>query len=145
MQVSVRTLTAQDAHRVAEMEAACFSDAWGVDSVSSTIARRDFCGVCVEVDGEMVAYLLGSVLFEDSEVLRVAVPTMHRRKGFGALTLDEFLSRAKAQGATRVFLEVRAGNTAAIGLYHSRGFEKTRVREKYYDGVEDAVEMLKTL
>ena len=145
MQVSVRALTAQDAATVADIERACFPDAWNEESVISTISRRDFCGVCAEINGEMVAYLLGSVLFEDGEVLRVAVPTMHRRKGFGALALDAFLSTAKAQGATRVFLEVRAGNAAAIGLYTSRGFEKTRIREKYYDGVEDAVEMLKIL
>lgn len=145
MQVSLRALTAQDAAFVAEIERTCFSDAWSEESIISTLLRRDFCGVCAVVDGEIVAYLLGSVLFEDSEVLRVAVPTMHRRKGFGALALDAFLSQVKAQGATRVFLEVRAGNTAAMGLYVSRGFESTRIREKYYDGIEDAVEMLKIL
>ncbi len=145
MQVTIRAMQEQDVESVAKMENACFSDAWTKESIASTLSRRDFCGVCAEADGETAAYLLGSVLFEDGEVLRVAVQPTHRRKGLGALVLDEFLSQAKAQGATRVFLEVRASNAAAIGLYLSRGFEKTRIREKYYDGVEDAVEMLKIL
>ncbi len=145
MQVNVRAITEQDADAVAEIEKLCFDDAWGVESIRSTVLRRDFCGVCAETDGEILAYLLGSVLFDDGEVLRVAAVPTHRRKGLGASVLDAFLSRAKAQGAARVFLEVRESNGAAIGLYASRGFEKARVREKYYGGVENAVEMLKIL
>ena len=97
------------------------------------------------LDGEIVGYICGSVLFEDAEILRVAVVDTQRRKGIGAWLLDVFLSSVKEQGAERVFLEVRAQNTAALGLYASRGFESVRVREHYYADGENAVEMRKTL
>ena len=145
MQISVRAVETRDANAIAQIESACFSDAWQQESVLASIQRRDFCGVCAEIDGQMVAYLCGSVLFEDAEVLRVAVAPAHRKKGYGAAVMDAFLQQAQSQGATRVFLEVRESNQAAIGLYLSRGFEKTRIRENYYDGKENAVEMLKTL
>ena len=145
MQVTILAMSLQDATAVAGIEKQCFLDAWGQESLLSTLSRRDFSGFCAVLDGEVVGYICGSVLFEDAEILRVAVLDTQRRKGIGAMLLDAFLSCAKEQKAERVFLEVRAQNAAAIGLYRSRGFESVRVREHYYADGENAVEMLKTL
>jgi ribosomal-protein-alanine N-acetyltransferase len=47
-----------------------------------------------------------------------------------------------AVGASRVFLEVRASNQAALLLYEGLGFTRSLIREGYYDmPVEDAVVM----
>ena len=137
MQVTILAMSLQDATAVAGIEKQCFLDAWGQESLISTLSRRDFSGFCAVLDGEVVGYICGSVLFEDAEILRVAVLDTQRRKGIGAMLLDTFLSCAKEQKAERVFLE--------IGLYRSRGFESVRVREHYYADGENAVEMLKTL
>ena len=53
--------------------------------------------------------------------------------------MDELLRRAAT-----VFLEVRAGNEAAIGLYTHSGFQEIDRRKNYYhDPEEDAVVMRK--
>ena len=56
--------------------------------------------------------------------------------------MNELLAFAKRQGSEEVFLEVKAVNEAAIGLYLSLGFEQIDVRNRYYQpSGEDALVM----
>ena len=60
-------------------------------------------------------------------------------EGYARKLMDELLRRAAT-----VFLEVRAGNEAAIGLYTHSGFQEIDRRKNYYhDPEEDAVVMRK--
>ena len=53
-----------------------------------------------------------------------------------------FAANAASLGARVSFLEVRAGNVPAIGLYAAEGFKEIDRRKAYYrDPVEDAVIM----
>jgi ribosomal-protein-alanine N-acetyltransferase len=50
------------------------------------------------------------------------------------------------QGVGHVFLEVRAGNAAALALYRKSDFQETGLRRGYYaDPPEDAVVMARDL
>jgi ribosomal-protein-alanine N-acetyltransferase len=67
-----------------------------------------------------------------------------QRKGLGRAMLLEMLDVACARNMLRVFLEVRASNAAALGLYRSTGFIKIGERRGYYqnaNGSEDAITM----
>ena len=141
----VRLAENKDLQAIANLERACFVEPWSTGQLAGSFARTDFCALVVEIDGEIAGYICGTTLFETAEIARVAVDKNRRRTGLGGKLLDGFLAFVKSKGAERVFLEVRESNQAAIGLYLSRGFEKTRIRENYYDGKENAVEMLKTL
>ena len=56
--------------------------------------------------------------------------------------MDELLDEADRRGVTQVFLEVRADNPPARGLYASLGFEEIAVRPHYYQPDDvDAVVM----
>ena len=58
------------------------------------------------------------------------------------------ISQAERQGAKEMFLEVRASNVAAIGIYECAGFNETGRRKGYYPadgGREDAILMAKVL
>ena len=145
MSLILRTPTHADAAEIAAAEAETFRAPWLEASVKSAIARLDFCGV-VAADGDgFCGYLLGSSLFETAEVSRIAVKKEKRGLGYGGKILDSFLAAVKTKGAERVFLEVRTSNIGAIALYQSRGFLPVRVRKKYYEDGEDALEMRKDL
>lgn len=145
MQVKLRKIEKTDSESLAELEKECFFSPWTLEMIRSAIGRTDFCGAIAFADGAPFGYVLGTQLFEDAELLRIAVSTAFRGKGLGKELLDEFLRDCSRRGAERVFLEVRASNEVAIALYQSRGFTTVRVREKYYDDVEDALEMKKSL
>ena len=145
MQVIFREIVKADGRAIASIERECFALPWSEKDISSVCNRADFCGVVAQIDGETVGYLLGLSLFENAEVLRVAVLKNFRGQKIGGALLDRFFELARAKGAENVFLEVRVSNESAIFLYESRAFTRGRVREKYYENGESAIEMHKRL
>ena len=81
-----------------------------------------------------------------ADVLTIAVRRSHWGRGIGSALLDALLTAARDRGCTEVFLEVRADNPRAHGLYQRRGFAELGVRRGYYQpsGV-DAIVMRKDL
>lgn len=53
----------------------------------------------------------------------VAVKPSHRRQGIATLLLREAERRLEALGCPKINLQVLAGNTAAVNLYKSLGFD----------------------
>ena len=144
MDVNVRELTANDLTAAALIERACLAEPWSVDALKQSLATPQFFAFVLEADGETAGYVCGTSLFEDAELMRIAVLEKFRGKGFGRLLMERFLEVSLARGAERVFLEVRASNAAALGLYQSVGFMKNRLRKRYYPDGEDALEMMKS-
>ena len=102
--------------------------------------------VCTQQDD---CFVVGRVVVDEAEILMIATAPDQQRKGLAGACLDTFLNAAAQQGAIRVFLEVDATNSAALALYHSRGFEQSGLRKRYYehpDGTRsDAIGMTKIL
>lgn len=142
---TVRLWTEQDLPLIMAAEAACFGDPWTKEMVEAEFARNDFLGLIAENDGEFVGYVAATALFEDGEIAKIAVMPAFRGKGFGKRLMDEAFSAFKKRGVERVFLEVREGNVPAVGLYNGCGFERTRLRKRYYADGENALEMKKEL
>ncbi len=143
--MSVRKWAIDDLRALAAIEKACFAEPWSEETLRDAFARENYFALVLETDGKIVGYACGTTLFEIAELPRIAVLKEYRGQGFGGALMERFFDVVKERGADRVFLEVRVSNEAAIGLYTSRGFEKTRVRKKYYGDGEDAVEMKKEL
>jgi ribosomal-protein-alanine acetyltransferase len=81
-----------------------------------------------------------------ADVLTIAVRPANWGQGIGSELLAALLGAARDRGCAEVFLEVRADNPRAYGLYQRRGFEELGVRRGYYQpsGV-DAIVMRKDL
>jgi ribosomal-protein-alanine acetyltransferase len=93
-----------------------------------------------ELDREVVAVIQWRHLGEEAEILDVAVPTKHRRRGYARFLLKNFLHLAQERGARGVFLEVRESNAAGLALYREFGFEAIGRRPNYYrDPIEAAL------
>ena len=145
MQVSILPWKKDDIPFITALEKECFTDAWTREQLINAFQRTDFYGLKLLIDGAIVGYLCATKLFEEAELLIIAVAEQYRGLGFGGNLMDEFLHAMKAGGVEKVFLEVRLSNLAAKTLHERRGFVPTRVREKYYADGESALEMVKTL
>ena len=145
MNVLIREWTEKDLPKIMAVERACFSDPWTTEMLKGEFAKTGFCGVLVEADGEIVGYACATAVFEDADLPKIAVLKEYRGKGLGGKLIDGLFERAAALGVTRIFLEVRVSNENALALYYNRGFEKTRIRKRYYANGEDALEMVKSL
>jgi ribosomal-protein-alanine acetyltransferase len=83
---------------------------------------------------------------DEAEVANLAVASAARGQGIGALLVQAVLDRARAMGALDCWLEVRASNAAARGLYRHLGFDDVGLRRRYYARpVEDAILMRRNL
>lgn len=142
---TIREWTEKDLLLVAAIERNCFIDPWTVEMLRAEMQKQDSYGLILEEDGKALGYACGNALFEDGEVEKVAVLAESRGKGYGKALVLGLFEIAKQRGAERIFLEVRASNAPALGLYQSVGFEKTRLRKRYYENGEDALEMKKEL
>ncbi len=93
--------------------------------------------------GRAVGWAVCQRVGEEAEVLRLGVRPALRRQGWGRMLVEGVRERLRADGATRIFLEVRAGNAAALALYRAAGFRQSGRRRNYYPHPpEDAVVMM---
>jgi ribosomal-protein-alanine N-acetyltransferase len=97
-------------------------------------------------DRGILAYCVLQVVADELQIHNIAVPEESRRRGFARCLLGLVLDLGRRQGARDAYLEVRASNAAAIGLYRGCGFEIAGRREVYYESPrEDALLMHRAL
>ncbi len=139
---------------VCEIEKETFSDAWSEEALEESL-KYPYNHLLLITGSEMVmdysecpeeetiaGYLLYSSLSQEAELLRIAIRTELRGRGYGSRLFRFWLEYLGGENPERVFLEVRAGNQAAIHLYKKYGFEKIAGRKDYYKNpVEDACVM----
>lgn len=128
---------------IVRIERESFSDPWSEEAflgmVDSPLA---VFLVALGDDGDVTGYSAATAVWENGEILNVAVERGSRGKGIGGKLLDAAVSALRDQLVQSIFLEVRESNAAAIALYKSRGFAQLSVRRSYYrHPVENALVM----
>lgn len=143
--MTLRAATPADLDAIMLIESRSFpSDAWSAESMAAELASPHGRYLVDEHDGVIIGYggvraLQGSA---DADIQTIALDADHRGTGRGRALLRALLDAAAERGAREVFLEVRADNPAAEGLYLSEGFEEIGRRPHYYQPDDvDAVVM----
>ncbi|MGI9068320.1 MAG: ribosomal protein S18-alanine N-acetyltransferase [Pyrinomonadaceae bacterium] len=94
----------------------------------------------------LAGYIVARMGADELHINNVAVRENYRRRGIGRLLLARILEEGSRAGVARAFLELRAGNDAALALYEKCGFRVTARRPKYYsEPAEDALVMIAQL
>jgi ribosomal-protein-alanine N-acetyltransferase len=94
----------------------------------------------------LAGYIVARMGANELHINNVAVRENYRRRGIGRSLLDLILEEGRRAGVACAFLELRAGNDAALALYENCGFRVTARRQKYYsEPVEDALVMITQL
>lgn len=81
----------------------------------------------------------------EAEILTLLVLPPFRRLGLAKLLLDRAMQTARSAGATSLFLEVAADNSAGQSLYSVHGFREVGRRPRYYNGLIDALVLKRAL
>lgn len=85
-------------------------------------------------DGALAGFTLSRQVLDEVELLLCATALDRRRRGIGRLLLRRAMVVHGDNGATRMFLEVRANNEPALALYRAHGFSSVGRRPAYYRG-----------
>lgn len=133
--MTLRTATLDDLDAIMALEIRSFpTDAWSSQTMAAEIGSEHGHYEVDEVDGKIVGYggvraLRGN---NDADIQTIAIDSACRGEGRGRTLLRALLDVATDRGAREVFLEVRADNPGAEGLYLSEGFEEIGRRPRYY-------------
>ncbi|MGV8080680.1 MAG: ribosomal protein S18-alanine N-acetyltransferase [Syntrophales bacterium] len=107
-------------------------------AISRNLVARGTEGATAPVCGYMFFWFVAG----EGQLQRIAVRRDLRRAGIADRLMKGMLEACGREGITRVTLEVRRGNEAAIMLYRKWGFRRTGIRRGYYPETgEDAVLM----
>lgn len=141
----IRPMSADDLNAVLAIEQDSFPTPWRLEHFEHEMAAPHSFPFVAECNGIVVGYVCLMSLFEEAQILDIAVAPEQRGRGIARLLIDHAISVARENDAEVLALEVRASNIAAITLYERCGFVRTGLRQKYYEGRDDAVLMEKSL
>jgi ribosomal-protein-alanine N-acetyltransferase len=141
----LRPMTSGDLRAVIEVENVSNRSPWSEASFRAELGNPFSTVNILRLEGEVAGYICYHMLFEELNILNLVTSPSFRRQGVARLLLEGAINDALAHKANMAFLEVRAGNLAAISLYASCGFQCSSRRKNYYSDGEDALVMKKNL
>lgn len=134
-----------DLDQVLAIEQASFRTPWKREHFEAELAGRYSFPFVAEYDGKLVGYVCLMSLFEEAQILDIAVAPERRGLGIALALMEHACTVAREKRAEVLALEVRASSAPAIGLYQRMGFQRVGVRSAYYEASEDAILMEKNL
>jgi [ribosomal protein S18]-alanine N-acetyltransferase len=81
---------------------------------------------------DVLGYAVLWCVLDQGELANIAVRPELRGRGLGARLLDEVVAACRRRGVTKLYLEVRDSNDAALRLYERFGFREVGRRRSYY-------------
>lgn len=100
--------------------------AWSASEIAQLVTPPGFA--CTNTAG----FAIGRAIAGEAELIMLAVDPAHQGHGHGRALLRQFEATCAGKTIDRLFLEVAADNSAAIGLYDSTGWQRIGLRKAYY-------------
>ncbi|MCX7843648.1 MAG: ribosomal protein S18-alanine N-acetyltransferase [Clostridia bacterium] len=143
--IEVVDMTYEHIDGVMAVEKLSFKIPWSRNAFIEEITKNKFAiYFTARINGMIAGYAGMWKVFDEGHITNIAVHPEFRRNGVGSALLEKLIERAKAEGITKMTLEVRKSNYAAQKLYSKYGFLDGGVRKAYYsDNNEDAIIMWK--
>jgi ribosomal-protein-alanine N-acetyltransferase len=126
---------------MAVMEAAfdpAYGEAWNRRQVSDALMMPNTHYLLVDAQGREPAdsspaagFVMSRGAVDEEELLLLAVHPQDRGRGLGTALLRRYIDAAEARGVTKLYLEMRDGNSAE-SLYLRAGFVPIGRRRNYY-------------
>ena len=86
----------------------------------------------VQVDGEIIGYVLVLTKRSKAKLYSLGVSSFHRGKNIAQKLLLKAIEEVNTLNFTQLLLEVRVDNEAAISLYRKLGFLTTQTLKNFY-------------
>lgn len=133
-----------DVFQVHQLEVACFSEPWSLESFRE-IVDCDYVKFFVVEIADKIEGICGlRNIVGEGEITNVAVSQQYRGKKIGTRILEEVFKQGELWGIKEYTLDVRVSNVAAIALYEKVGFVSEGIRKNYYHKpTEDGMVMWK--
>ena len=139
-ELKIRAADAADMEDILALEELCFRPPWTAASLAAEREDPDGLLLAASRGGRFAGFCLMHRAGDQAELYQIAVRPEERRNGTALALLRRAEAWARENGMTEAFLEVRASNAPAAGLYGKAGWRRLGVRKNYYvEPAEDAV------
>ncbi len=133
----INEATVDEGHALADVHARAFEAAWTGGEVEALLRQDGVFGVVARRAGPFsqrrpIGFILVRTAADEAEVLTVAVHPGYRRRGVARRLMEYALRSLYHDRIAALFLEVDAGNEAALALYRRLGFREVGKRLGYY-------------
>jgi ribosomal-protein-alanine N-acetyltransferase len=120
-----------------ELEQQCFQEeAFSKQQISYLLTDYNAMSIAAKINDRIAGFIIGRIdLIRNQPVghiMTIDVALQFRRKGVGQRLMQETEALFKQKGVKEIRLEVREGNTAAIGLYEKLEYKRISKLEHYY-------------
>lgn len=143
----IREMLLQDIDIVIKLCNDCGVTGWVAKDYENKLTDENSISLIAVIKNKIIyeniaGFLLARVISPESEILNIAVSHKFRRMDIGSSLIDALLIELSKRNVETIWLEVRASNNAAIGLYEKKGFYVVGKRYGYYSlPTEDALLM----
>lgn len=135
----IRKMTSEDVARIMVLEKRSGIHPWSEADLLALCDSASKIGLVYEENNEISGYVGASWVIDECEIGNICVDPDCRRRGIARALIRRLKELLFAQGVRVVFLEVSEGNTGAVALYESEGFEMYSKRKDYYGPGDDAL------
>lgn len=134
---------AVDIDSLIAIEKTCFKNPWRRESFENELQTANAGGYVARIaeNKEVTGYILFRTVLEEMHILKLATGIAWRNQNIASSLIQKALETARARRLNRLFLEVRASNKAAIGVYLKNGFAIHSIRKGYYPSGDHALLM----
>ena len=129
----IRNMQEADLSQVAEIEKQIFSIPWSLESFRESMMLEHTIYLVAEEEKTIIGYCGMYRVFNEGEIVNVAVAPQYRRHGVAKKLLEELFKESASLNVDNFFLEVRESNEAAITLYKKLGFIEAGIRRNFYE------------
>jgi [ribosomal protein S18]-alanine N-acetyltransferase len=141
---AIRPATHDDLNSIMLVEQRVHAFPWDLEAFKGEF-KKNYSHFLVitddETDSIVAGYIVFWLLFDECQILNLAVDTSHRGMGHAKRLVRQAVKMAVKADLRKVTLEVRKSNQPAIELYQGLGFTIRHVRKAFYSNGEDAYVM----
>jgi len=128
---SAQDMTQDMLPHVLRVEQGSYSHPWQLGNFVDSIVSGYHMPVWWQAD-EVLCYLVAMRGADEVHLLNFTVATAHQHQGLAQAMMRYLREWSVSRGVHSIWLEVRASNHRAIGVYLASGFVKDGVRPGYY-------------
>jgi ribosomal-protein-alanine N-acetyltransferase len=143
--LALRPMCADDLPRVLAIEQQVYGFPWTRGNFADSLAAGYRAELLVDAAAAPIGYSIAMPGVDEMHLLNLTVAPAWQRQGHALRLLDALRVSSKRLPAAVLWLEVRAGNVRARGIYRRYGFVEVGCRPRYYPAAhgarEDAIQM----
>jgi ribosomal-protein-alanine acetyltransferase len=137
--ILIERMQHSDLDEVMRIEKVSFQFPWKRSFFAADLNRPTSTLLVARDHGALAGYAVIWRTEDELHLANVAVAPGTRHQGIGTQILQFLFELGAELQCTRVYLEVRPSNFAAVAFYKKHGFFHTYTRERYYPDGEDAL------